>query len=153
MADYKLAAGAMGQMDDEYAEPRQTGGGGAGDEAGAPSGYGVYSFCMCPGGQIVATATQEDELCINGMSFSRRQSKWANSALVPPPVRCMPCATWPRGFALPPAANPGVQGVPSDKHLQPPQAVLGSRGVCRMPPHRILTLIDGWVDGVGSPRA
>ena len=43
---------------------------------------GVYSFCMCPGGQIVPTATRPDELCINGMSFSRRNSKWANSALV-----------------------------------------------------------------------
>lgn len=32
---------------------------------------GVYSFCMCPGGQIVPTSTNENELCINGMSFSR----------------------------------------------------------------------------------
>lgn len=41
-----------------------------------------YSFCMCPGGQIVPTSVNPDELCINGMSFSQRQSKWANSALV-----------------------------------------------------------------------
>ena len=32
-------------------------------------GRGVYSFCMCPGGQIVPTTTNPDELCINGMSF------------------------------------------------------------------------------------
>lgn len=43
---------------------------------------GAFSFCMCPGGQIVPTSTEEGELCINGMSFSRRDSKWANSALV-----------------------------------------------------------------------
>jgi uncharacterized FAD-dependent dehydrogenase len=43
---------------------------------------GVYSFCMCPGGQIVPTSVNPEELCINGMSFSQRQSKWANSALV-----------------------------------------------------------------------
>lgn len=43
---------------------------------------GVYSFCMCPGGQIVPTSTCPDLLCINGMSFSKRDSKWANSALV-----------------------------------------------------------------------
>lgn len=43
---------------------------------------GVYSFCMCPGGQIVPTSTTPGELCINGMSFSRRNSLWANSALV-----------------------------------------------------------------------
>ena len=41
-----------------------------------------YSFCMCPGGQIVPTSVNPGELCVNGMSFSRRQSKWANSALV-----------------------------------------------------------------------
>ena len=43
---------------------------------------GVYSFCMCPGGQIVPSSTNETELCINGMSFSKRDSQWANSALV-----------------------------------------------------------------------
>ena len=30
---------------------------------------GVYSFCMCPGGQVVCTSTSREELCINGMSF------------------------------------------------------------------------------------
>ncbi|KAH1254246.1 Uncharacterized protein GmHk_04G010723 [Glycine max] len=41
-----------------------------------------YSFCMCPGGQVVLTSTSPSEICINGMSFSRRASKWANAALV-----------------------------------------------------------------------
>ncbi|CAA0821102.1 FAD/NAD(P)-binding oxidoreductase family protein [Striga hermonthica] len=41
-----------------------------------------YSFCMCPGGQVVLTSTDQSELCINGMSFSRRSSRWANAALV-----------------------------------------------------------------------
>ena len=31
---------------------------------------------------MVCTSVEEDELCVNGMSFSKRQSKWANSALV-----------------------------------------------------------------------
>lgn len=43
---------------------------------------GVYSFCMCPGGQIVPSSTDEKEVCVNGMSFSKRDSIWANSALV-----------------------------------------------------------------------
>jgi len=43
---------------------------------------GVYSFCMCPGGQIVPASTDPEEVCVNGMSFSRRDSQWANSALV-----------------------------------------------------------------------
>jgi uncharacterized FAD-dependent dehydrogenase len=42
----------------------------------------VYSFCMCPGGQIVLSSTNISEICINGMSFSQRDSVWANSALV-----------------------------------------------------------------------
>lgn len=41
-----------------------------------------YSFCMCPGGQVVLTSTDSTELCVNGMSFSRRASRWANAALV-----------------------------------------------------------------------
>lgn len=44
--------------------------------------HACYSFCMCPGGQVVLTSTDPSELCINGMSFSRRSSKWANAALV-----------------------------------------------------------------------
>jgi len=37
---------------------------------------------MCPGGQIVPASTDPSEVCVNGMSFSRRDSLWANSALV-----------------------------------------------------------------------
>jgi uncharacterized FAD-dependent dehydrogenase len=43
---------------------------------------GVYSFCMCPGGQIVPSSTDPGQVCVNGMSFSKRDSVWANSALV-----------------------------------------------------------------------
>ncbi|XP_059635986.1 uncharacterized protein LOC132278196 [Cornus florida] len=47
-----------------------------------PINRSCYSFCMCPGGQVVLTSTNPSELCINGMSFSRRASRWANAALV-----------------------------------------------------------------------
>jgi len=50
--------------------------------AAAVPSRGVYSFCMCPGGQIVPTSIEEGKLCVNGMSYSNRGSKWANSALV-----------------------------------------------------------------------
>lgn len=43
---------------------------------------GVYSFCMCPGGIIVPAATAKNEIVINGMSLSRRDSPFANSGLV-----------------------------------------------------------------------
>lgn len=43
---------------------------------------GVYSFCMCPGGVIVPSATGEEQVVVNGMSASARGSRWANSAMV-----------------------------------------------------------------------
>ncbi|GAB5527788.1 MAG: FAD-binding protein [Roseivirga sp.] len=43
---------------------------------------GVFSFCMCPGGFIVPSATAEGEVVVNGMSPSRRDSKYANSGIV-----------------------------------------------------------------------
>ncbi len=42
---------------------------------------GVYSFCMCPGGWIVNSATEPGRLCTNGMSLKRRDSPYANAAL------------------------------------------------------------------------
>ncbi|MCU4175996.1 NAD(P)/FAD-dependent oxidoreductase [Carboxylicivirga sp. N1Y90] len=43
---------------------------------------GVYSFCMCPGGFIVPAMTDADEMVVNGMSPSRRDSPFANSGMV-----------------------------------------------------------------------
>ena len=46
------------------------------------SGRGVYSFCMCPGGRVIGCAEEPDILCTNGMSSSRRDTPWANAAIV-----------------------------------------------------------------------
>ena len=43
---------------------------------------GVYTFCMCPGGFMVPTATAPGEIVINGMSPSTRDSKFANAGVV-----------------------------------------------------------------------
>ena len=45
-------------------------------------GRGVYSFCMCPGGHIVPSATEENQIVVNGMSASHRNSPFANSGIV-----------------------------------------------------------------------
>ncbi len=45
-------------------------------------GRGVYSFCMCPGGVVVAAGSGLEELVVNGMSASARSSIWANSGMV-----------------------------------------------------------------------
>ena len=43
---------------------------------------GVYSFCMCPGGVVVAAASENGRLVSNGMSYHARDLANANSALV-----------------------------------------------------------------------
>lgn len=43
---------------------------------------GVYSFCMCPGGLVVPSASSPGEIVVNGMSPSSRDSKWSNAAIV-----------------------------------------------------------------------
>lgn len=43
---------------------------------------GVYSFCMCPGGFIVPAASAPEQVVVNGMSPSNRNSKWSNSGMV-----------------------------------------------------------------------
>ncbi|KAI3790397.1 hypothetical protein L2E82_03401 [Cichorium intybus] len=65
VADYKVV---------EYVKKEE-------NDAQFASNRSCYSFCMCPGGQVVVTSIDPSELCINGMSFSRRASKWANAAL------------------------------------------------------------------------
>lgn len=45
-------------------------------------GRGVYSFCMCPGGYVVNASSEDNSLAINGMSYSKRDSMNANSAII-----------------------------------------------------------------------
>ena len=42
----------------------------------------VYTFCMCPGGQVVASASEEGRVVTNGMSYHARNGKNANAAVV-----------------------------------------------------------------------
>ncbi len=46
------------------------------------NGRGVYSFCMCPGGYVVDSSSEENMLSINGMSYHLRNGINANSAIV-----------------------------------------------------------------------
>lgn len=50
--------------------------------AKASNGRGVYSFCMCPGGYVVNASSEEGRLAVNGMSYSGRDGKNANSAVI-----------------------------------------------------------------------
>lgn len=48
----------------------------------ASTGKGVYSFCMCPGGVVVDSASLPDTVVTNGMSYASRAGRNANSAIV-----------------------------------------------------------------------
>lgn len=50
--------------------------------ANLENGRGVYSFCMCPGGYVVNASSEEERLVVNGMSYSGRDGKNANSAII-----------------------------------------------------------------------
>lgn len=50
--------------------------------ANLANGRGVYSFCMCPGGYVVNASSEEGHLAVNGMSYSGRSGKNANSAII-----------------------------------------------------------------------
>ncbi|MHB1661663.1 MAG: NAD(P)/FAD-dependent oxidoreductase [bacterium] len=44
--------------------------------------YGGYSFCMCPGGVVINSSSDNNLLCVNGMSYSKRDMENSNSAVV-----------------------------------------------------------------------
>ena len=46
------------------------------------SGRGVYSFCMCPGGYVVNASSEKGRLAVNGMSYSGRAGRYANSGII-----------------------------------------------------------------------
>lgn len=45
-------------------------------------GHSLYTFCMCPGGEVIAAASEQNHLVVNGMSNYARDGKNANSALL-----------------------------------------------------------------------
>ncbi|MGF1510226.1 MAG: NAD(P)/FAD-dependent oxidoreductase [Myxococcota bacterium] len=63
---------------------------------------GVYSFCMCPGGMVVPTATEPESVVVNGMSSAKRGSPFANSGLV---VQVNPDDVEALGFGSDPLAG------------------------------------------------
>lgn len=48
----------------------------------ALNGRNCFSFCMCPGGYVVNSSSEDGRLCVNGMSYNDRASGTANSALI-----------------------------------------------------------------------
>lgn len=89
-----------------------------------PNGRGVYTFCMCPGGEVVAAASEEGRLVTNGMSEFARNGRNANSALL--------VGVTPEDF---PSGHP-LAGVHLQRQLEEKAFALGGGGY-RAPAQRV----------------
>lgn len=105
-----IAVGVRIEHPQELIDRIQYGPGGRGEYLPAASyklveqcgGRGVYSFCMCPGGYIVPSATEQQQVVVNGMSPSSRDNKYANSGIV--------VAVNPRIYPIHPLRDNGCAG-------------------------------------------
>ena len=102
---------------------------------------GVFSFCMCPGGFIVPSATEGDEVVVNGMSLSRRDSPFANSGMV----------VSVETEDLAPYADHGVlAGVAYQKALEVMAAETGG-GMQKAPAQRVTDFLAGRISATLPP--
>lgn len=83
------------------------------------SGRGIYSFCMCPGGEVVIASSEPAGLVVNGMSRLRRNGQFSNSALV--------VAVRPEDFT---GQNDPLAGVEFQRHWERTAFRLGGGSDC-----------------------
>jgi uncharacterized FAD-dependent dehydrogenase len=82
----------------------------------AANGRSVYSFCMCPGGTVVAAASEEGRLVTNGMSQYSRKERNANAGIV--------VGVTPEDFPEDARANP-LAGIAFQRHWEEKAFVAG----------------------------
>ncbi|MCB1196897.1 MAG: FAD-dependent oxidoreductase [Deltaproteobacteria bacterium] len=95
---------------------------------------GVHSFCMCPGGYIVPAATENDEVVVNGMSLSRRNSAFANSGMV--------VTVEPEDTQMYHATHGVLAGIAYQKHLEQTAKQAGGHGQVA-PAQRMTDFLSG----------
>ena len=93
----------------------------------------VFSFCMCPGGFIVPATTEPGEVVVNGMSPSRRNSRYANSGMV---VGIEPESLAPLGLTGP------LAGVELQRRIERATFEAGG-GALRAPATRVTDFLEG----------
>ena len=91
---------------------------------------GVYTFCMCPGGEVVNASSEQGMMALNGMSYSRRSSPFSNSALV------VTCHTSDY-----PSASP-LAGIEFQKEIER-KVFLSSGGRWEAPAQNLLDFLNG----------
>ena len=92
------------------------------------TGRGVYSFCMCPGGQVVQSSSEAEMVVVNGMSDYQRDATFSNSALV--------VSVRPEDFA----DNSPLAGVHFQQHWER-QAFIAGGGNYRVPAQNMLDFL------------
>ncbi len=92
------------------------------------SGRGVYSFCMCPGGEVINAASEAGGVVVNGMSLARRDGPFSNSALV--------VAVRPDDFA----GNDPLAGVRFQRCWEQAACAAGG-GDCRAPAQNLMAFL------------
>ena len=95
-----------------------------------PDGRGVYTFCMCPGGSVVAAASEDGRLVVNGMSTFARDGQNANAALL--------CEVRPQDFG----SDHPLAGVELQRRWER-AAFLAGGGDWRAPAQRMGDLLSG----------
>lgn len=98
------------------------------------AGRGVHSFCMCPGGFIVPAATENDEVVVNGMSLSRRDSPFANAGFV--------VTVEPEDTAAYAAEHGVLAGIAYQKELERAASRAGG-GLQKAPAQRVADFLAG----------
>lgn len=101
------------------------------------TGRGVYSFCMCPGGEVVNASSEEGALVVNGMSHYRRGTPRSNSALV--------VSVGPDDFGSSPLA-----GVDFQRQLEQQAFVLGGKNY-HAPAQNLMAFLGKGNGPIGDP--
>lgn len=102
----------------------------------------AHSFCMCPGGEVLPTTTDERELATNGMSFRARGGRWANAGMVVP-IHADAVAAWCRDAGVPQDVWSGVR---LQRFLERRAMAMGGGGF-RAPAQRCADFLGGVVSG------
>ncbi len=104
------------------------------------TGRGVYTFCMCPGGEVVNASSENGLLVLNGMSYSGRDSAFSNSALV---VNCHPADYI--------TADP-LAGIEFQKAIER-KAFLAAGGGWSAPAQNLMDFMEGRISAVLNPNS
>ena len=103
-----------------------------------PTGRSVYSFCMCPGGEVVAATSEEGAIVTNGMSEYARMADNSNAALL--------VSVTPDDFG----SDDPLAGVALQRKIE--QAAYGLSGTYKAPSIKLSDLMTGQKSSLGSVK-